>query len=479
MTCEIGEDFLEDLLPFLDWALKNGVWDGRPISWKDADHFFNQTETNILKLWNSQNLQILANLAWVGSTPENRSLIEKEYQPLKLSSNGEIIQTGFGKSLSKFWKKHKKEIIIGTVAVAIITTIVVVSVCSGGAAGAGVAALAAGAENKKKDDSKKDSSPSTNEVSESETSGSNPSIYFGNNHLSFHDDGVTMKGKTLSYQELLHEKDRESLRQFLCPDIPQNEIKTGPLSYGSQFTIPFELDTQPENLTSYSQPEKPKTFPCIGGINGMCTKREEAQFHAKYLNHFLPSHQKVDWVYNKTNTIIGDLLEIFFFNSNGISPNTGKHLKKNWEKFHEEFSENPHKKYLQFCHSQGAFHVRNALLQSPKEIRDRVIVVAIAPGTVVPDDICFKSFNYASEKDFVPQGELYLNGATFVESDILMTPEERAIPLENYKQIIFLKPHPDAKGFDHDFQSPTFAEKFEFHTKDYYKRNGEYEGEHE
>ena len=33
-----------------------------------------------------------------------------------------------------------------------------------------------------------------------------------------------------------------------------------------------------------------------------------------------------------------------------------------------------------YCHSQGVIHVRNALIDYPEELRQRILVVAISPG---------------------------------------------------------------------------------------------------
>ena len=74
-------------------------------------------------------------------------------------------------------------------------------------------------------------------------------------------------------------------------------------------------------------------------------------------------------------------------------------------RFHEEHRDDLDAKYLQLCHSQGAIHVKNALLESAKEIQNRVIVVAISPACDYFKSLCFDSFNYASNRDVIPLGE--------------------------------------------------------------------------
>ncbi len=131
----------------------------------------------------------------------------------------------------------------------------------------------------------------------------------------------------------------------------------------------------------------------LGGVNGMNTSLETAKKHAAYLNQFIPE-KSLDWVYNRTHGPTLDLAEIFTLNYSGISPNTSGLLIENWTKFHEENKDNPKAKYLQFCHSQGAIHTKNSLLNSSQEIRDRVIVVAIAPGAIVPRKLCHQSLDF-------------------------------------------------------------------------------------
>lgn len=93
--------------------------------------------------------------------------------------------------------------------------------------------------------------------------------------------------------------------------------------------------------------------------------------------------------------------------------------------------------YLQFCHSEGAILVRNALLDYPDHLRKRIIVVAIAPGAYIPKEICARPIHYVSTRDFVP----------------LFDKMGRKICQNT---IVRLNPHPEAHFHDHDFQSKTY-----------------------
>jgi hypothetical protein len=145
-----GDD-TEGLFEYANWILETGIWDGRPITLADAPYFQNEVEQKIAAMLFSQHpdsvgfQQMAAHLAWIGTDPENRALLARDIQALDFSSNALILQAGFGKSLSKFWKKHKVAILVGVSVLAAVTVVTAVVVCSGaaaaGAATAGGAAL--------------------------------------------------------------------------------------------------------------------------------------------------------------------------------------------------------------------------------------------------------------------------------------------------------------------------------------------------
>jgi hypothetical protein len=211
----------------------------------------------------------------------------------------------------------------------------------------------------------------------------------------------------------------------------------------------------------------------IGGINGINTIFQEAVSHAEYISRFA-RNQPVNWVYNRTHGFLLDGLETILLNYVGYSPNTAAQLRGNWNAFHEENKDVPDLKYLQFCHSQGAAHVRNGLLHAPREVQARILVVSIAPSVIIPGEICFKSFNYASEKDLVPYVELARWSAFDTNEFGLSKLVEIAI--EQREQLIRLPAHAGAKGLDHDFQSPTYARIIKDHIDDYIAREGIYQG---
>ncbi|HAB98196.1 MAG TPA: hypothetical protein DCE71_00005, partial [Parachlamydiales bacterium] len=123
------------------------------------------------------------------------------------------------------------------------------------------------------------------------------------------------------------------------------------------------------------------------------------------------------------------------------------------------------RKILQICHSQGAIHVYNALSHSTKEITDRLIVLSIAPAKIITLDLCHQSLKFASKNDLVHLAELL--HPSFFASNETGTSERLERILATREDLILLDPHPDAKGLDHEFESPTFKPVLEMYLRAY------------
>jgi len=105
------------------------------------------------------------------------------------------------------------------------------------------------------------------------------------------------------------------------------------------------------------------------------------------------------------------------------------------------------------CHSQGAILLRNALMTYPKELRKRIIVVAIAPGAYINQKHCASVMHYTTKwnRDIVP----WLDTSSFRRKQ---------------RSVTSLEPHKDADYFDHSFQSLTYAEAIRNEIKNYKKK---------
>jgi hypothetical protein len=212
-----------------------------------------------------------------------------------------------------------------------------------------------------------------------------------------------------------------------------------------------------------------------GFINGMNTSFFEHVSHLDHIKKFA-GDMSIDGVYNHSNGAVADVGEIFFINYPGIAPVTSDLLLENWTRFHEENKNNPDAKYLQFTHSMGNILARDALMKAPKEIRDRVIVVATAPAAIIPKWLCYDSYHYASKRDVIHYGEDLHTHFTAEYYDESERQDLYNRLLENKQQLILLDPHPGAKGIDidHKCESPTFDEVFERHFNEYLVNKGQY-----
>ncbi len=173
----------------------------------------------------------------------------------------------------------------------------------------------------------------------------------------------------------------------------------------------------------------------IGFINGIDNTLDESIYTAQKISEYA-QNAKVHLVYNASHGPLVDVMECAIGHLRVKTPPV-ELLKKTWSDFIA--THGPNEKFLQICHSGGTIHVINALKTSPKEVQQRIIVAGYAPAAIVPEELCFKSFNYVSKRDFVT----YL--------DIL-----------GYKrhsnELVRLDPHPDAPFWDHFADSPTFVE---------------------
>ena len=182
----------------------------------------------------------------------------------------------------------------------------------------------------------------------------------------------------------------------------------------------------------------------IGFINGINNTRAESEGHCSRISRYAQG-SKVDGIYNATHNPVLDVLDCIAGHF-GVSSPPVRLLKEQWNQFIA--THGPNENFLQICHSGGAIHVYNALASSPKSVRDRIDVVAVSPGAIVPDELCNRAFNYASKRDFVPHLDVV---GKFRYGD----------------KLIMLDPAPGAPRLDHGLGSPTFDPILLFHVNEH------------
>jgi len=129
-----------------------------------------------------------------------------------------------------------------------------------------------------------------------------------------------------------------------------------------------------------------------------------------------------------------------------ISTAPVRNLHETWNNYFKNAPKDG--QWLQLCHSQGAIHVRNALMDYPPELRNRIHLVAIAPASFTPKGLCGSVKHYVSERDFVPLFDFFGRLAC---RDTTIT----------------LKPDKDAPWFDHSISSPTYKDVIQQNIRDF------------
>lgn len=210
------------------------------------------------------------------------------------------------------------------------------------------------------------------------------------------------------------------------------------ISYHARFEEIFS-EYQPSknyDLSDLGLPELPDDLR-IGFINGIWNNYSGSRASAQYISR-LAGGYNVHAVYNATHGTSVDLLECVL-GLNYVATDPVHQLHKMWDNY---FDKSANGKFLMICHSQGALHVRNALLDYPPELRERIIVVAIAPASFMYEETCARVVHYRADstRDFVPR-------------------LDRKGNQRSKNVIVDLPSHPDAPYFDHEFASPTYKKR--------------------
>jgi hypothetical protein len=186
----------------------------------------------------------------------------------------------------------------------------------------------------------------------------------------------------------------------------------------------------------------------IGFINGISNRKPQAIQSAEELSQYAQG-AKIYGTHNATH-FVADIFKCALGHVGFHTPSV-QLLKNKWNGFIASYG--PEAKFLEICHSGGADPLKNALLTSSESVRQRIIVLAIAPSVIIPKRLCFQSFNYVSRRDFVTRLDVW--GCKKYGSELRI-----------------LEPHPDADFWDHAFLSPTFEQTLKGHIKEYIDNYG-------
>ena len=463
-------------LDVISWAVNEGLWDGNEQD-SPLDHY-QKLKLRIIELA-LRDVYFGAHLAMLGASddPETQRLIAEEF------SKGEVLQCGFGKSLSKFWKKHKVAIIVGICVVAAATAIGIAIACSGGIAAAAsgtVAAVGVTAAGRREEESEYHPSPLLRELSLTEEeiaqvqqidetlkeTLSEPNILdsFNPNFDPYH------QFPKFAPKSIFSDSEAQSRLDSWYRDFSPRQEDQFFRSLLPEFTIRpkterlcIETTTSYPSLVFHTEGKILPQHQAILCCNGINTRFHEAISHANHLKKFTPN-LSVTGIYNKTHGSVVDGAEVLALNWRGISPNTADTWKQALTEFHYTNWDKPNAKAFCNPHSQGAIHLKNALVDLPKEIQQRAWILAIAPGEIIPKRLCYDSFNYACEGDPVPHLK-----------DELVTLFGSCQYEEDMKELIIIPRPPNASRLEvHGMEHYVYDEIYKQRIEDYLEHKGIY-----
>lgn len=256
-------------------------------------------------------------------------------------------------------------------------------------------------------------------------------------------DSVHVASNINHYLTEPNSRDRKNLCQRCSTSLQQQ------MGARVQRGVFFDSFDQESYIKDYPGKEYADLAICtINGVNVTDSENDEGIGHLQKLT----GGAKIRAVYNATHGFIVDLFECVL-GLFGVSTRPVRLLHEVWYDFFLHAS--PYAKILQYCHSQGAIHLRNALASFPEHLRNRILVVAIAPAAYISEKLCGGVRHYRAPwyRDFVPQIDLFGKWGS--------------------KATTVLNSHPDASWFDHGFCSKTYEEVIHRHAKRYIKNNGE------
>ena len=168
-------------------------------------------------------------------------------------------------------------------------------------------------------------------------------------------------------------------------------------------------------------------------INGMNNDWDYAKGNTVYFSK-LTGGYNVHAVFNKTRGILKDIFRCEGELDDREQRKTVIALRGLWMDLHKR---NPEFQILHYGHSEGVIITRNAFIGLPREVAEKIHVVAISPGAYIYRKMFGSVIHYRSRYDPIPR--LDSEGEKNCGSPI-----------------ITLDSHPQADNWDHSFNSPTF-----------------------
>ncbi|MBS0604727.1 MAG: hypothetical protein JSS60_06795 [Verrucomicrobia bacterium] len=214
--------------------------------------------------------------------------------------------------------------------------------------------------------------------------------------------------------------------------------------------IPYYSDLEKEAVVPSKRfhlyrPELAQGQICL--INGMGTSFSGALSSALRLSDTAGQGYNVHCTYSATVNPQWDALSGFIGQGGSATPPV-LHLLEQWQDFFETDESN---RLLQFCTSRGAIEVNTALHILPEHLRQRIIVIAVAPACLIKRQMAYKVVNLVILADPVVQ--------------IAANRE-----LLDAEHTIKLNPHSDTVN-PHDMHGASFREKIAPYVDSFIRTN--------
>lgn len=221
------------------------------------------------------------------------------------------------------------------------------------------------------------------------------------------------------------------------------------ITYDDKYEDRWKNKSRNMNLSEYNKVALP--YFNVGFTNGICNTFGDAMQSGSMLSK-MAGGIDINVTYAATHGFVNDIDKCMMGLHQGIATPAVRLLQRAWTEFAKNAPEGA--QYLQYCHSYGAINVRNALMDMPEHIRQRIHIVAIAPAAYIEAKYCASVIHYVSTRDAVPLFDR--KGAIACRDNIRV-----------------LTPHKDAPEFDHAFSSPTYRKVINDRLLDFTSQYGD------
>lgn len=248
-------------------------------------------------------------------------------------------------------------------------------------------------------------------------------------------------GSVNRYHDLGSDRFESSRNKQKSSNAPQVKFQ----SYEDNYS-----ESQRSRIESLGRPELPDGE--IMYMNGIGNSFEDSKQNATHLSD-MAGGCNVTVVYSGSKDICSDLMKCCM-GLNYVATESVNLLHRAWDRFFRRKG-NEDKYILMTGSSRGIIEIRNALSSYPASLRERILVVAIAPGAYIDKNLCGKVIHYRATlwRDCIPHIDI-----------------SGAMRCRNTTRV--LSSHPKADFFDHSFTSPTYEDVLKQHIKNYIRSEG-------